>query len=230
MRLSDSATMRLLRQLADNQDPGSLASRLRRRRFAAFQRLISDLPRPVEIIDVGGSELFWRNMDALGDADPQLRVTIVNVSAYASSHPAITMIQADATDLSMFDDRQFDVAFSNSVIEHVGGEREQRLVASEISRVARGYFVQTPDRFFPIEPHFLFPLFQFLPVRARVWLAMRWKWSWFGRPADERAARELVESVRLLSAADMRRLFPDAELQRERVLGLSKSLVAVRRA
>jgi len=68
--------------------------------------------------------------------------------------------------LPAFADRSFDWVFSNAVIEHVGGIEEQRKFASEISRVARcGYFVTTPNKFFPIEPHTLLPLYQFLPER-----------------------------------------------------------------
>ncbi len=73
-------------------------------------------------------------------------------------------MQADGTQLP-FGDREFDIAFSNSVIEHVPPEL-QAAFAAEVSRVADRYFVQTPNRYFPIEPHYQLPLFQFLPRQA----------------------------------------------------------------
>jgi len=59
--------------------------------------------------------------------------------------------------------QSYDWVFSNAVIEHVGGPARQQLFASEIRRVARkGYFVATPNRNFPVDPHTLLPLYQFL--------------------------------------------------------------------
>jgi SAM-dependent methyltransferase len=131
----------------------------------------------------------------------------------------VTVQTADATQMP-FADGEFQVAFSNSVIEHVPVEKWQAF-ADEVRRVAPRYFIQTPNRWFPVEPHYQTPFFQFLPERAqrainaRVTLGHRKKGHW--------------EHVRLLSASDMRRLFPDAEIHREKVLGLTKSLMAIKR-
>lgn len=130
----------------------------------------------------------------------------------------MTVVQGDATQLP-FGDGEFDVAFSNSVIEHVPSELQQAF-ANEVRRVARRYFVQTPNRWFPIEPHYQFPLFQFLPERARRALNARFtlgfqpKGSW--------------EPIELLDSTTLQRLFPDSTIHRERVLWLTKSLMAVR--
>ncbi|MGH7860878.1 MAG: methyltransferase domain-containing protein [Candidatus Dormibacteraceae bacterium] len=77
--------------------------------------------------------------------------------------PPFQSVIGDARDLAQFQAQAFDVAFSNSVIEHVGGADDQRRMASEAMRVASHYFVQTPKHYFPIEPHFLVPGFQFMP-------------------------------------------------------------------
>ena len=69
----------------------------------------------------------------------------------------------DAVDMPGISDGAFDVVFSNSVIEHVETYENQRRMAAEIRRVGRRYFVQTPNRHFPLEPHFLVPGFQLLP-------------------------------------------------------------------
>src|ERR1017187_2845994 len=56
-----------------------------------------------------------------------------------------------------FRDAAFDVVFSNSVIEHVGDAQSQRAFAREVARVGRAYWVQTPNRWFPVEQHLLTP-------------------------------------------------------------------------
>jgi hypothetical protein len=127
-----------------------------------------------------------------------------------------------------FDDLAFDVCVSNSVIEHVGTLFDQQAMACEIRRVARSYFVQTPYRHFPIEPHFLVPGWQYLPVAVRCAIFRRFELGWMGRQPDPFLARAEVEQIRLLDARDMRALFPDAVILLERVGFLTKSLVARR--
>ena len=84
-----------------------------------------------------------------------------------------------------------------------------------------GYYVQTPNRWFPIEPHYQFPFFQFFPERLQRWLNSRFTLGWREKGSWEEA--------NLLSAGDLRRLFPDGEIHREKLLGLTKSLMVVRR-
>jgi Methyltransferase domain len=132
---------------------------------------------------------------------------------------------------SPFADASFDVVFSNSLIEHLGTEERQRAFASEVRRLSKdGYFVQTPNRWFPIEPHYLAPLVQFVPQRIRP-TVIRWMtpFGWLTRPSRE-GCRRICSEIRLLSAHEMRRLFPDAEIVRERFFGFTKSLIAVRPA
>jgi ubiquinone/menaquinone biosynthesis C-methylase UbiE len=127
-----------------------------------------------------------------------------------------------------FRDRSFDIVFSNSVIEHVGSPADQEAFAKEIARVGRSYFVQTPNRSFLIEPHYLTPLFQFLPQAIQRRAARNVTvWGLLTRPSQEEVDAR-VRQLRLLAPDGMRRLFPDGRLHRERVLGLSKSLVVVR--
>jgi hypothetical protein len=135
------------------------------------------------------------------------------------AHDNVTVLTGDGTRLP-FDDGEFEVAFSNSVIEHVSVEL-QPAFAAEIRRVSHRYFVQTPNRWFPLEPHYQFPFFQFLPERVRRALNRRFTLGFQGRGE--------WEPITLLSAADLLRLFPDAVIHRERALGLTKSLMAVRR-
>ena len=106
---------------------------------------------------------------------------------------------ADATKLP-FEDGEFPLVFSSSVIEHIPTALQQAF-ADEIRRVGRRYFVQTPNRYFPIEPHYQVPFFQFLPERAQRALNQRFTMGW-RKKGD-------WEEANLLSAGDLRRLFPD---------------------
>jgi SAM-dependent methyltransferase len=130
----------------------------------------------------------------------------------------VEVVVGDGTNLP-FTDREFPLVFSSSVIEHVPRSLQQRF-ADEIRRVGERYFVQTPNRYFPIEPHYQLPFFQFLPESLRRSLNRRFTLGW--------RERGHWEDVNLLSAGDLRRLFPDAEIHRERILGITKSLMAVR--
>jgi 2-polyprenyl-3-methyl-5-hydroxy-6-metoxy-1,4-benzoquinol methylase len=215
----------LLRKVVDNRDAGSLATRMRRRRFAFFLSLLDKVKRPARILDVGGTQDFWEVMGRsnLGD----LRITLLNLQTQPVSGSNFESVKGDARDLSRYADGSFDVVFSNSVIEHLGpGFADQQLMANEIRRVGERYFVQTPNRHFPIEPHFLTPGFQFLPVSARVWAVTHFDLGWYKKFADRDEARREVESISLLTERQIRRLFPSALVYKEQFLGLTKSFVA----
>lgn len=112
--------------------------------------------------------------------------------------------------MTVFPDSEFDVVFSNSVIEHLGTYEDQWKMAEEVRRVGQRYFVQTPNKYFPIEPHFLVPFCQFFPTALRAWLLTRFDLGWHKRAANYKTAR---------------RLFPEANLYKERVWGLTKSFI-----
>jgi len=217
---------RVFRAVIDYTNGDSVAAGFRRRRAAAFRAtLLARYPAP-RILDVGGTPQWWlANFpeEVLG----RLRVTCVNLDPeLAPTQSGIAVMRGDACDLQDVGDRAFDIAFSNSVIEHVGGVDRQRAMAGEIRRVARRYWVQTPNRYFPLEPHYLFPAFQFLPRPLKRHVARHWPLQWYERGSA--MAMDGVDAIRLLSAREVTALFPDAALLRERAAGLTKSLTAVR--
>lgn len=215
--------MSFILAMADTRQPNSLASRLRRKRFALLRTLLERVPRPLRILDVGGTAPFWRDSGVLGDAT--IDVTLLNVAIPVQRSARFTYVRGDARALE-FKDASFDVVYSNSVIEHVGGAREQGEMAREIRRVGKRYFVQTPNYFFPIEPHFLVPGFQFLPLSLRARLLNRCDLGWSKREPDLASARAVVGSVTLLRRKEFARFFPDATIYDERYLGLTKSFIA----
>jgi ubiquinone/menaquinone biosynthesis C-methylase UbiE len=142
-------------------------------------------------------------------------VTVVNLDPPANAALEVNhvrVVKGDGRCLP-FSDKAFDWVFSNAVIEHVGDWPDQQRFAAEIRRVAaKGYFVTTPNHYFPIEPHALLPLYQFYP---------RWL-----KPVALRVSpgymRE-VENISLLSKRKLKRLFPDANV---RSFNFGSSLIA----
>ncbi len=220
--------MNWLRRLADIRIRSSVASELRRKRFQLFTSLLSNVPMaPLKILDVGGTLDFWERTGFLAE-NRGVEITILNVFKAESPYPYARCVVGDGSDMREFADRQFDVVFSNSVIEHVGDIARQKKMAAEVRRLGNAYYLQTPNLYFPIEPHFLFPFFQFLPVAIRAFLLKHFRVGWYGPTNDTASARDLVTSVRLLGKRELVRLFPDGQVHKERVVGLTKSFVVVR--
>ena len=192
----------------------ALGTAFRRRRMRAFERVFRPDAR-TRILDVGGTSAQWDLLEA------RPRVTLLNLDAAALTARAPERFSAiAASGLALpHPDGAFDIAFCNSVIEHVGAQDAQ---------LARGLWVQTPARGFWVEPHLLTPFFHYLPTRWQRRLVRRFTvWGWLARP-DPEQARAMIDGTRLLRAAEFTALFPDCEIRRERFLGWTKSYVAVR--
>ncbi len=179
------------------------------------------------VLDVGGTSRMWP------DAPLRPRLVFVNLARTRAEIAAgDELVIADGRALP-FRDGAFEVVFSNSVIEHVGAPVEQRRFAAEIARVGRRYWVQTPNRFFPVEAHLLTPLVHWLPRRFQEWLVRRFTiWEMLARPRPDQRRyyiEHYLNDIRLLDAGGLAALFPDAVILRERFVGLTKSLIALRR-
>jgi SAM-dependent methyltransferase len=122
-------------------------------------------------------------------------VSDVPLPHFAQEFPQVETVTADGRELP-FPDDAFDVAFSNAVVEHVGGREDQRRFVHELCRVAHRVFVSTPNRWFPVEAHTLVPLVHWLPraPRERIFSALR---------------RDRWQGVELLGARDLLELFPE---------------------
>ena len=220
--------MKFLRKYADNTRNDSIVNKWRRKRFSVFTQLVKGLPKPVKILDVGGTENFWVQMGFTGNNDAL--ITLLNTKQINTSYINFTYTYGDARDLKAYVDNEFDVVFSNSVIEHVGDFNDQQKMANEIRRVGKKYYLQTPNYYFPIEPHFLFPFFQFLPMEVKVFLTMKFKLGWFEKCITKNEAMELVNSIRLLKRNEIEMLFPDGRILKEKVFGLTKSFMVVNKS
>lgn len=195
----------------------TVATSFRRKRFAFFTSLIGTLPRPLHILDVGGTQVFWETMGFIQD---DIHLTILNTEPVEATFPNVTTIVGDARDMRELRDKQFEVVFSNAVIEHVGNYEQQRQMAEEIQRIGKRYIIQTPNRYFPIEPHVLIPFFQFFPLKLKVFTATHSpNWGWKASHIGE------LSTIRLMSEKELRSLFPDAHVFKENFLGLTKSFI-----
>jgi hypothetical protein len=216
----------MLRKLANGWHSGSLAARLRQKRFAYFLSLLEQLPAAVDILDIGGQENYWK---IVGTDHPKIRsITLLNLWKEPAGLPKLNSVSGDARDLSEYGEQSVDVIFSNSVIEHVGGLREQQRMAREVQRIGKRYIIQTPNRFFPLEPHFLVPFFQFFPTRFRALLHHQFTLGWWRRQPDYLEALAEVESIRLLDRTELTYLFPGSTLITEKLAGLTKSLIVTK--
>jgi len=180
-----------------------VAVRARRRRHEQIFAL-TGATRDTRIVDIGCGRLGLRALA------PELDVTGVDITP-RPEYPG-PFVQADATARLPFDDDEFDLAYSSSLVEHLAPERRPAF-ASELKRVARGWYVQTPAYSFPVEPHALLPFAHWLPVKLR-------------RPYWRLGAAGHWEDIRLLRRREMAELFgpPVAE----RMGPLTKSWVSVK--
>lgn len=200
--------------------------RFRKRRISLFFSLFG-VRQETTVLDVGGTEYFWELARKMGLPVP--KVTILNLGGRpAGLSDRYLFVTGDGRHLP-FGNNEFDLVFSNSVIEHVDGRANRSRFAEEIRRVGRGYFIQTPDRCFPIEPHMLTPFIHWLPesmlFRFNPAYTIR---GLYGR-LTERDVKDL-KSVRLLGVNEMKSYLPDAQIIVERFCWLPKSIIAFQKA
>lgn len=210
------------------------ANRFRRKRAERLRQLLDEtadrLGRDLVIVDVGGRPDYWTNLPHLRRI---ARIDLMNAEegeltrAFPHDVPAdlFTRTLGDARRLDGYADGSVDFVHSNSVIEHVGSWGDMWAMASELRRVGRAGWMQTPAWSFPIEPHFHAPFMHWFgaPMRARmlsISAARRF------RRMDLARRRKVVESVNLLTREEVALLFPECAIHTERVALLAKSYVA----
>jgi hypothetical protein len=116
-----------------------------------------------------------------------------------------------------FPDQSFDLVFSNAVIEHILGPGRQEQFAKEMMRVGKSWFVTTPNFWYPFEAHHHLPFFQFLPRSLQLP---------YNSLLGTHIAKGTVQELGLLSAREMQRLFPAAQIAKVRVTFWPETVVA----
>jgi SAM-dependent methyltransferase len=145
------------------------------------------------------------------------------VERIRACYPEVDARVGDARALP-WPDKFFDIVWSNAVIEHVGGRADQQKMAQEILRVAKRWFVTTPNRWYPFEFHLRLPLVTWLPWHGYLWCGRLLSYN----HACGRYMRGLEPGpLRLLSAAELAQLFPGSRIVKQRVTFMAETLIAV---
>ena len=199
---------------------GAILPFFRRKRLRRFLDQFHPDARTT-ILDLGGYPACWPSGSC------PARVTILNLSFHGGYEGPHKLIQGDARHLQ-FPDQSFDIGYSNSVIEHLHTFENQQKFASDIRRVGRRIWVQTPARWFIIEPHLITPLIHYLPKAwQRRLLRYFTVWGLISKPTQAQVD-DFISEVRLLTFREMQSLFPDCKIHRERFFGMTKAFVAIR--
>jgi len=204
--------------------PGSWGAKRRDQRAAWLAETFPDLAE-MSVVDLGGRLGSWTK----APVRPK-HVHVVNLEPLPDEVPDWAEVSyGDACALpEEIAGRRYDLVFSNSVIEHVGGHERRLRFAESVHRLAEAHWVQTPYRYFPIEPHWIAPGMQFLPVAARREVARKWPLAYTpGRTREE--ALERVLWTELVDKTQMRSLFPGSTIRAEKAAGLIKSLIAYKK-
>ena len=210
------------------------------KRVQLFLTVLRSATWPIRsIVDLGGGNGAY--MAAYAHLLPGIEIIVADIDevalAEAHSRYGFKTVKLLEQEPLPFRDTEWDLIFCNSVIEHVTipknkvwdvmddndflsrARKQQAMFAAEIGRTARGYFVQTPHRAFPIESHTWLPFVQYLPRRLLIPVLRNTNRWWLKRTAPD---------WHLLDRKEMEAIFPDAKVITERVLGMPKSLIAFR--
>jgi len=175
--------------------------RLRAQRSRVAIQIMQPDPS-MSLLDVGGSVGFSAEYDDLRSLFRRVVVVNLDPGNKKALLPNVEFEVADGCALP-YPDQSFDWVFSNAVIEHVGDRQRQEMFARETLRVARlGYFLATPNRGFFLDPHTYFPFYHRLPEsmqRIAIHFSFGHMRKW--------------EPLRVLSANDLRGMFPGAEVK-----------------
>jgi hypothetical protein len=209
----------------------TLGQKFRARRSAHIRQMIDTIHAEkgsCRIIDLGGTEQYWRLFEPSYLASKNVSVALVNPLPDQNMSHMFTHLQADACDVAQAKDNSYDLVHSNSTVEHVGDWARMKAFAGEVRRLAPRYYTQTPYFWFPYEPHFRLPFFHWLPRSTRVHLQHKFTLGHRQRRETIDEAVQSIEEVRLLDMAQFRFLFPDAQIIKERVFPFTKSLIAIK--
>ena len=209
------------RALADPLNPRSLAGRARERRWQVLQQRFPTVSS-MRVLDLGGWLSSWRSVSGRP-------AEVVSLNLNEQEDEPGSWGRAVVGDACSPPDwllgESFDLVYSNSLIEHVGGHQRCLALAEVVHAAAPHHWVQTPYRYFPVEPHWLCPGLQYLPVAARARVASSWPLGFMS--STEATSVEDVLAVSLLSITEMKHYFPRSEVIRDTWLGATKSIVAV---
>ena len=204
----------------------AMQKRFRSKRFLRIERIIRRLASEagrIRILDLGGTAEYWKTLAPA--LRRQVEDTLVNSRSELDLYDAeidgseLQHHEDDARDLPEFADGSFDLVHSNSVIEHVRSYNNMLRFAFEMRRLGRFYYVQTPNFWFPNDPHYGRPFVHWVPEPARIALYQLIRISQVPK-ANLGTAIDRCDDIKIIDAGMMQRLFPDG--RQESWLGKSE--------
>lgn len=222
-------------RMTDYENQNSFGFRMRRKRTIPLIKLIEEAHARfghVKLLDVGGRKLYWNILPDGFLRKNNVSITLLNlaIDLNGADDEIFKHVAGNACDMSEFPDKSFHIAHSNSVIEHVGGWRNVKKFANETRRVANGLFIQTPNFWFPVEPHYVMPLLHWCPRPIQETILLKLPLGHKGRKAAslDAAITEVDDIPRLIDLRAYRLLYPDCTFIKERFFLMTKSIVAFR--
>lgn len=222
--------MRFFQLLVNHNKQDSFVNRLRKNRFALLENRIKELAAKkvvYNILDIGGDISYWKHVGWNSDNCHIYLLNLYENPIEEKDAAHFHTVVGNALALP-FQKGKFDLVFSNSVIEHVGSYENQKKFAEEVTRVCDRYIIQTPSFWFPMEPHSLIPLFQFIPHRLRALLIMTFNINYFPKKSTYKEALVVSRSTLMFTKKRFRQLFPGAEIQVEKLFGIPKSYTVIK--
>ena len=223
---------------SDGNNKDSLSNRFRRKRMKVFEEFFESTfadelksGKTIRILDIGGRNRYWNSVGFKYISNCEF--TLLNLKAAELDNTGDRRFSnkiGDATDMKDIADNSYDLVFSNSCIEHVGKKPQWEKMRNEMLRTGRYYFLQTPNKYFPMEPHFLFLGFQFLPLKTKAFILKHFRHGWFAYIETYEQAYEAADSIHLLTQKDLKALFPKGTIRKERFLGITKSFMVMGKA
>jgi hypothetical protein len=233
----------------------SISAQSRAKRMQIFvQRALECNITAATVLDIGGTVEYWKmNSEYL----PQGLITEIDVVNKMNSDdvPEGLITEIDAINLPYQEARyelinnmtlrvyggnaldkatlrlaRYDIVHSNSVIEHVGNLKSQWQMGKVMAEIADYHWVQTPAKSFPLEPHFYFPFFSYLPLPVKTFLYQRLKLGFMGKEPNWLKARMVCEETRLLTKQELAHIFPLSEIINEYLYFWIKAYVATNMA
>ena len=191
----------------------------REQKHRLFLRLLRPTPE-MRILNIGASgtgiglpeqlESFYEHRSQIIGGG----ISYADVQDYRDSFPGVQAVVFDGCALP-FADKSFDIVYSNAVLEHLPDYEMVRRFAAEVQRVGNGWFITTPNFWYPFDPHYHLPFVQLLPEAAQ-------------RNLVKRLGKTPYEHLHLLTAKQLRRLFPAGKVVSSRVTFYPETLIAYR--
>ena len=218
----------MFKEFFDYRNHNSYGFKIRKKRSKIIKNIITKIflkKKKVFIVDIGGTESFWDTVGINFLKKMNVKITLVNLKKTQIKNKNIfKSIIGDGCKLR-FKDKKFDISFSNSVIEHVGDCKMMKKFASEMKRTAKVFYCQTPNFWFPIEPHFLFPFFHFFPDLLKMMIVKNFSIGHYKKAKNDLEALKIIGDAKLITKKKLITFFDKGKVYEEKFCMMTKSLI-----